>query len=115
KKTLTSTPKAALKLSHNRKPVPLEVTRGDFQMESRKLLERCQKCLDDVLADIGMKWSGIDRVLIVGGASRMPMIRGMLKAASNHDLSTSLAPDVAIANGAALHAARLAGVNLGPG
>jgi molecular chaperone DnaK len=115
KKTLSSSPKAQVEFAHNRQKFQLDVKVGDFQMESHLLLEKCERCLVEVLGNADMKWNSIDQVLIVGGASRMPMIRSMLKKVSRHPLSTSLSPDVAIANGAALHAARLAGVKLGPG
>jgi molecular chaperone DnaK len=57
-----------------------------------------------VVRQAGLDWSQIDRVLLVGGATRMPMVINMLKEMSAKEPERSLSPDEAVAHGAALYA-----------
>src|SRR5437868_11043307 len=52
----------------------------------------------------GIKRSDIDRVLLVGGSSRMPAVLEMLRELSDKEPDCSVSPDEAVAHGAALHA-----------
>ena len=54
-------------------------------------------------------WIGtdLDRVLLVGGSTRMPMVRDMLQQVSGKEPDASVAADEAVAHGAALHAGLL--------
>ena len=52
----------------------------------------------------GLEWTDIDRVLLVGGTSRMPMVVEMLRQLSGKEPDCSVSPDEAVAHGAALHA-----------
>ena len=52
----------------------------------------------------GCTWKDIDRVLLVGGSTRMPMVRQMLKDLAGKDPDASVSADEAVADGAALHA-----------
>jgi four helix bundle protein len=55
----------------------------------------------------GLEWSELDRVLLVGGSTRMPMVREMLHQVSGKMPDASVAADEAVAHGAALHAGLL--------
>src|SRR4029453_19119042 len=55
----------------------------------------------------GLEWKDIDRVLLVGGSSRMPAVVGMLRQLSGKEPDCSVSPDEAVAHGAALHAGLL--------
>ena len=57
----------------------------------------------------GLEWPEIDRVLLVGGSSRMPMIAQMLRKVTDKEPDCSLSPDEVVAHGAALYAAMLVG------
>ncbi len=52
----------------------------------------------------GLDWSDLDRVLLVGGSTRMPMVRAMLQKISGRAPDASVAADEAVAHGAALQA-----------
>jgi molecular chaperone DnaK len=85
-------------------PIRVDLTREKFERETSDLLERTAMLLDKVLADANLEWPDIAQILCVGGSSRMPMVREMLKNASGqkvllHD------PDECVAKGAALQAA----------
>jgi len=55
----------------------------------------------------GLNWNEIDRVLLVGGSTRMPAVQLMLKSLSGLEPDCSVSPDEAVAHGAALHAGLL--------
>ena len=46
-----------------------------------------------------LSWGKIDRILMVGGSSRMPMVEKLLRELTKRTLDRSLPPDVAIAKG----------------
>ena len=56
-----------------------------------------------------MEWSGVNRVLLVGGSSRMPMVQRMLEQESGRKADRSLSLDEAVAHGAAIYAGILLG------
>jgi molecular chaperone DnaK len=56
------------------------------------------------LRQAGLTWQDIDQILLVGGATRMPMIERMLTELSGKAPSHAIAVDEAVAHGAALYA-----------
>ena len=54
-----------------------------------------------------LNWSDMDRVLLVGGATRMPAVVEMLTGLTGKEPDRSIAPDEAVAHGAALYAGML--------
>ncbi|HUY35823.1 MAG TPA: Hsp70 family protein [Pirellulales bacterium] len=87
----------------------LDVTRAEFEELTSDLLERTQNTTSQVLKEAGLDWPRIDRVLIVGGATRMPMIGQMLRQLSGQEPDYSQSADEVVAHGAALYAAMLLG------
>ena len=57
----------------------------------------------------GLDWADLDRVLLVGGSTRMPMVREMLQQVAGKAPDASVAADEAVAHGAALRAGPGAG------
>ncbi len=84
-----------------------EVTREWLTELTRDLLDRTKFTVRQALSAAGLTWPQIDRVLLVGGSSRMPAVRQMLKRLAGREPDTSLSPDEAVAQGAALHAGAL--------
>ncbi len=60
-----------------------------------------------LLGAAGLEWKDIQRVLLVGGSTRMPMVARMLQSLSGILPDRSVNPDEAVARGAALYAAHL--------
>ncbi|MEY2545252.1 MAG: molecular chaperone DnaK, partial [Verrucomicrobiota bacterium] len=75
---LTSRPRTAIVQHHNGKSVKLELTREMFEEKSRHLLEKCKTICELVMQEAGMKWDKIDKVLLVGGMTRMPSVLAMI-------------------------------------
>ena len=85
----------------------LEVTRQQFEEMTRDLLDRTETTTKLVVRDAGLDWDQIDTVLLVGGATRMPMVSEMLQRVTGKTPDAATSPDEAVAHGAALYAAML--------
>lgn len=107
KRTLTARHKAIVPLEYQGRSVRVDVTREKFVELTQDLLDRTRFTTRQVLQDARLDWGAIDRVLLVGGASRMPMIREMLRQLSGQEPELASSPDEAVAQGAALHAGLL--------
>jgi molecular chaperone DnaK len=105
KKSLSERAQAPVELFHNDAPVTITVKRGDFQRVSRHLLVRTTDTISTMLTKISKEWNYIDQIVVVGGASRMPMVGSHLRLVSQREFDMSLSPDTAIAHGAALYSA----------
>src|SRR6476659_8474912 len=75
---LSSRPRTSIVHSHNGKSVKVELTREEFELKTRHLVEKCKTICEMVLQEAGMEWSSIDKVLLVGGMTRMPMVCRMV-------------------------------------
>jgi molecular chaperone DnaK len=82
----------------------LSITRDQFEQRTRDLLDRTVFTTRQTLEASGLQWSDIERVLLVGGATRMPQVRRMLAELSGRQPDYSVSPDEAVAQGAAIHA-----------
>lgn len=95
----------------NGTPLALEetVTLEQFEEMTRELVERTHAPIDVVLADSGVLASDIDRILLVGGSTRMPMIHRDIEAYLQITPSKAVNPDYAVAEGAAIQAGIIEG------
>jgi molecular chaperone DnaK len=109
KRALSQRSKSALRIAHNGHRQTIDLTRDDLRRLTDDLLSRTRLTCELVLKEAKMKWSRLDAILLVGGASRMPMVRDMLVELSGMEPNRSVSPDEAVANGAALYAHMLWG------
>ncbi|MBK7823515.1 MAG: Hsp70 family protein [Tessaracoccus sp.] len=84
------------------------LTRAEFLDRTQELVDDCLRCADEALRWSGVTWEGLTSIVCVGGSSRLVHVREALAARSGRPLRTDLDPDVAVVQGAALHAHRLA-------
>ncbi len=101
---LSSRPGTTLVHHHNGKSVKVELSREEFEKRTQHLVERCKTICEMVMQEAGMKWSEIDKVLLVGGMTRMPMVREMIVELSGVPVSDEVNPDEAVAIGASIQA-----------
>jgi molecular chaperone DnaK len=80
------------------------MTRTEFEGLTRDLLVRTRLTTQQVLRRAGLTWEQVDRVLLVGGSTHMPMTGQMLQDLSGKVPDNSLAVSEVVARGAALHA-----------
>lgn len=85
----------------------IEITREKFEELIHKFYNRTESTVSMVLKDAKMTWSDIDKLLLVGGSSKIPYIAEKLKEFSGLEPSHETNPDEAVALGAALYASDL--------
>lgn len=108
KHTLSTRTSVAIPCFHNGIKMRVEVSRTEFENLTADLLDRTMTTTQLVLRQAKCTWGQIDRVLLVGGSTRMPMVGQALEQLSGKAPDRSMSPDEAVAHGAALYAARLA-------
>ena len=94
--------------------VDLSLTRMAFEALAQSLVERTLSCARQVLKDAGLTIKDVQGVVMVGGATRMPVVQAAVHALFDKQPLTDLDPDQVVALGAALQANLLAG-NRNPG
>ena len=87
----------------------ITVTAEEFKALARELVERTHHPIDVVLGDGKVKPEDIDKILLVGGSTRMPMIAEDIENYLHMAPSRLVDPDYAVAQGAAIQAGILSG------
>jgi len=88
-------------------PFETVVVLPEFEALLKPLMKRCKAVLLAALAEAAWSVEEVDRVLLVGGSSRIPAVRSMLTAVFGRPPSKLLNPDEAVAEGAAVWAEQL--------
>ncbi|MGW3498899.1 molecular chaperone DnaK, partial [Streptomyces sp. NPDC001020] len=86
-----------------------KLTRAQFQQLTEDLLERCKKPFHQAVQDAGIKVSGIDHVILVGGSTRMPAVTDLVRELTGKEPHKGVNPDEVVAVGASLQAGVLKG------
>ncbi len=86
-----------------------EVTRAQFEALTASLTERTQTPFEAALADARLTPSDLDQVILVGGATRMPLIGQRVRDLSGLTPNQGVNPDEVVALGAAIQGGVLAG------
>ena len=87
----------------------LEITRDLFEEICGSLFDKCISPISELLQKLGISEGCIDEVILIGGSTKIPRIRRMLKSLFYQEPNTSINPDEAVAYGAAIMAAKLSG------
>lgn len=111
---LTDHPEHAESVSVDGQVCRLELSREAFEQLAAPLVARTIACAQQALKDASLKVQDIKGVVMVGGATRMPIVRKSVRDAFGTEPLTDLDPDQVVALGAALQANLLAG-NRNPG
>jgi heat shock protein 5 len=86
------------------------LSRAKFEELNMDMFKKTMKPVAQVLKDAGVKKNEVDEIVLVGGSTRIPKIQELLKDFFNKEPSRSVNPDEAVAYGAAIQGAILAGV-----
>ncbi len=86
-----------------------EVTRAEFAAAIADLLEQTIESIDQALTDADLEAGDVNRVLLVGGSTRIPAVWEMVAARLGQDPHIEIDPDAAVALGAAVQAGIIAG------
>ena len=85
------------------------ITRSIFEGLIQDLVERTHRPIDTVLSDSGLSKEQIDKILLVGGSTRVPLVRKDLEEYLGKAPVAAVDPDYAVAQGAAIQAAIISG------
>ena len=103
KKTLTQREKSPFRVTHAGRQARVELERPRFEELSKHLLDRTVELTRDMLEDARAKGhERFDKIILVGGATRMPQVRDRLVAEFGMEPEI-FDPDEAVAKGAALY------------
>jgi molecular chaperone DnaK len=91
------------------KHLAITLTRSKFEQLSEDLTARCRGPFQAALRDAGMSPSELDEVILVGGATRMPVIQALVRELTGKDPHRGVNPDEVVAVGAAIQAGVLKG------
>ena len=87
----------------------MNLTRAKFDELTHDLVERTANPVQAALRDAGISPSELDKVLLVGGSTRIPAVQDKVKQLTGHEPSKSLNPDECVAIGASIQGGKLAG------
>ena len=87
----------------------MTLSRARFEEMTADLLERTVKPARQALQDSGLSAGEIDKILLVGGSTRMPMVQKKIKELLGKDPTKGINPDECVAAGAAIQGAILGG------
>lgn len=100
-------------IAHDRKNRPLHIVREVSRIEFVDLiddqLQRTVTCIDQALTDANLQPADIDRVLLVGGSTRIPAVWEVVSRHMEQEPHDEIDPDATVALGAAVQAGIIAG------
>ena len=92
----------------------MEISRYEYEDLIRPLLLKTLTCLDEALTDAKVQANQIDKVVLVGGATRTPLVHALLEERLGRPVHCEIEPDLAVAMGAAVQGGLIAGIDVGP-
>jgi molecular chaperone DnaK len=93
-------------------PLHLDITltRSEFERMTEDLLDKCKAPFNQAVRDANISIDAIDHVILVGGSTRMPMVRDLVKSLTGgKDPHQGVNPDEVVSVGAAIQAGVLKG------
>ena len=91
------------------KNLSVRLTRAEFDRLTADLVERTLTPVRNALSDAGLQPSQLDKVLLVGGSTRIPAVQEAVKRVTGKEPSKTLNPDECVAIGAAIQGGKLSG------
>lgn len=87
----------------------LQLTRAKLEELLRPIIERCRQPMMQALQDAKMSPADVDKIILIGGPTRMPMVRQFVASVLNKEPERGVDPMEAVAMGAAIQGAIIAG------
>ena len=91
------------------KHLDLTLTRAKFEELASNLIDRCRVPVEQALKDAKLSTGEIDEIVMVGGSTRMPAVKELVKRVTGKDPNQTVNPDEVVAVGAAIQGGVLAG------
>jgi len=111
KRTLSDEPFVAIREEYldGQRHLEMELLRDDYERLILPLLERTLDCCHRSLADAKLGPKDISKVMLVGGATRTPLVQALLRQRLRLDPRFEINPDLIVAMGAGIQGAVIAG------
>ena len=116
KRDLSTKTQVPISVYYKGNTLSVSLSRTDYERMTADLLQRTKDTTELVLQQAGVTPEMLDELVLVGGSTYMPVVEQMLREVCQKEPSRALAPERAVAEGAAIHAAILQarhGVNTG--
>jgi molecular chaperone DnaK len=91
------------------KNLELKLTRAKFEELIRSIVEKCRGSIDNALRDAKLSPSDISKIVLVGGPTRIPMVKKFVGDVIGRNPESGVDPMEAVAVGAAIQAGIIAG------
>lgn len=91
------------------KHLQMKLTRSKFEQLTEDLIERLTMPFQAAMKDANLDQSKIDEIVLVGGATRMPMVQDLVRSLTDKEPHKGVNPDEVVAIGAAIQAGVLGG------
>ncbi|MCK5744392.1 MAG: molecular chaperone DnaK, partial [Caldisericia bacterium] len=87
----------------------MTITRAKLEQLVSPIVDRCRKPIEQALSDANMTPADIDKILMVGGPTRMPIVQKIVEGFLNKKIERGIDPMECVAMGAAIQAGVLSG------
>ncbi len=104
KRSLSSRHEVTFAFAHDGHKLRTTITRDQFENLTGDLVDRTLMTIRKLLREAKVEYKDLTRLLMVGGSTRMPMIKQMLERETGLLIDQSLSVDEAVAHGAAIYA-----------
>jgi molecular chaperone DnaK len=104
KRSLSTRPEVTIAFAHDGRRLRVPLARTQLEAMTGDLLDRTAHSLRRLMRDANLTFTDLTRLLVVGGATRMPMIATLLEKETGLTIDRSLSADEAVAHGAAIYA-----------
>lgn len=104
KRSLTRRDKAMISVTSQGQTIRAEITKNLFNELIEPYLKRTEQIMEEAINEAELAWSDIDKILLVGGSTRTPLISSMIERFTSITPSNELNPDEVVALGAAVQA-----------
>ncbi|MFQ5921182.1 MAG: molecular chaperone DnaK, partial [Nitrososphaerales archaeon] len=91
------------------KNLVMTLTRAKLEELVRPIVERCRAPMNQVISDAKMKPEDVDKIILIGGPTRMPMVRQFVQEVMGKEPERGVDPMEAVAIGASIQGAIIAG------
>jgi len=91
------------------KHLQMKLTRSKFEQLTEDLIKRLEEPFYAAIKDADLDQSAIDEIVLVGGATRMPMVQDLVRSLTNKEPHKGVNPDEVVSVGAAIQAGVLGG------
>ena len=105
KKNFFDNKSVVMKCKIDDKVIEEEINLDDYEKSCEMLLMRIRKPIERALKDASIKVKDIDEIILVGGATKLPIVRSFVAKLFGRLPNTNINPDEAVALGAAVQAA----------